>query len=209
MESTTLSHFVNNNTCSLAAVAICPEDAQKRWRKQMRFWKQLYTIWDVLQCLKDTMSPKNELMICFQENPVMNFSHPWETHYQRCFPLQHVLKSGLLVASHLSVQAEILVLTLLTAKRNKKQFFLILPLRSGPRGLIPPSPRIHPSPQAWLADSEQPRRLHDQKYPLFSLIDSFSEIRYPTLRKANTMLIVFILKERFNDLKPVAKYAFL
>ena len=82
MDSTTLSHSVNNNTCSLAAVAISPEDTQKRWREQMRFWKQLYTIWDVLHCLKDTMSPKNDLMICFQENHVMNFSHPWETQYQ-------------------------------------------------------------------------------------------------------------------------------
>ena len=82
MDSTTLSHSVNNNTCSLAAVAISPKNAQKRRRKQMRFWKQFYTIWDISQCLKDTMSPKNDLMICFQENPVMNFSHPWETHYQ-------------------------------------------------------------------------------------------------------------------------------
>ena len=104
-----------------------------------------YTVWKT-QCLL-------KMVICFQENPVMNFSHPWETHYQRCFPLQHVLKSGLLVASHLSMQAEILVLTLLTAKRNKKQFFLILPLLLGPRGLIPPPLSVSMTVEKWHSEA--------------------------------------------------------
>ena len=34
----------------------------------------------ITQIYTNIMSPKNDVMICFQENPVMNFSHPWETH---------------------------------------------------------------------------------------------------------------------------------
>ena len=35
----------------------------------------------------------------------------------------------------------------------------------------------------WLTGSEQPRRLHDQKYQIFSLINSFSEMWYQILGK--------------------------
>ena len=41
--------------------------------------------------------------------------------------------------------------------------------------LLEPGSRIHASPRAWLAGSEQSCRLQDKKYPLFSFIFSFSE----------------------------------
>ena len=47
-----------------------------------------------------------------------------------------------------------------------------------------------------LQPTEQPRRLQDQKYPFFALINSFSEIWYPIYGEAATMLIVFIVKGR-------------
>ena len=52
--------------------------------------------------------------------------------------------------------------------------------------------RIHASPWAWFAGSEQPCRLQDQKY-LFFPLSFFFEIQYPILGKATTLLIVFIL----------------
>ena len=52
----------------------------------------------------------------------------------------------------------------------------------------PPGSRIHASPRAWLGGSEQPRRLPDQKYPLFH--------RYPILVKESNMKVVPILKGR-------------
>ena len=65
-------------------------------------------------------------------------------------------------------------------------------------GTVRPGPTIHPSLQAWLAGSEQSRRLQHKKDPLFSLINSFSEIHMIILGKApvNAMLVVFILKGR-------------
>ena len=59
-----------------------------------------------------------------------------------------------------------------------------------------PSPTIHPSLQAWLTGFERPHSLQDKRYPLFSLINSFSEIWYPILGKITTIFIVFILKGR-------------
>ena len=53
-----------------------------------------------------------------------------------------------------------------------------------------------------LQPTEQPRRLQDQKYPFFALINSFSEIRYPILGKATTMSLFWREGHKLkNDLK--------